>query len=258
MPYDLLRLLGKTLLESSAKRFGSQGHKIIGSKMISDLKPNISFRFDGRSPEAIYALNGLPARLKTEECSRITEASLKNYLEFNEEPIGLGTCESIYDLENGYGEGYNTEAKEHTLYGFYARSISANYAMFAFCNETNPRDYEKEHIVLDSVPSTSILFATTKTYRDELHAGLQVPNEMALYNPELPPYFYKKDIENLASILHWLISNDSESVAKNLVIFMCSHTMQHKQLLSGLSEHKGLKSKVEAYLSDESLKQPSP
>ena len=195
----------------------------IGHHLIKHQAPQYLLHLSAHPVEIINE-RGFPARLPETDIAGITRTRLDDYQSLNANKFALGACSSYPDLAEGFIAGNPSLAKDRILYAFYARAVDITLFRADHLGEANERDYEREHLVLEDVPSTSILVATGPEYRQKFEDGLLVPNEMADFDSRLPKSFKIKDIEKLSTVIAWLLEHDCTETAQTL----CSSMFNQK------------------------------
>ena len=185
MPNFFGKLLGNKVVDLVENMMNPE----IGHHFPKFETPQFLYRYDGRAPKDLYNAGGFKARVDAEALKKLRREALEHYQSYNTKPFGIGACISYSDLEKGYGAENSAQARESTLYGFYASAISINHLRSELIGEGNKYDNEKEHLVLETVNWESIVFATGPKFRNKYTAGLQVPNECFEFNKDVPSSF---------------------------------------------------------------------
>jgi hypothetical protein len=180
----------------------------IGEHLVRHQRPGYLVHLSAHSVQTIHE-RGFPARVSPQELLQVSRQRLEDYQSYNSNKFGMGACSSYPELAEGFIAGNPSLAKERVLYGFYAPSLNIGEFRAHHLGESNERDYEREHLVLEDVPSDAILVATGPEYRKKFEDGLLVPNEIAEFDTRLPKSFRIRDVENLPSILTWLLAHNS-------------------------------------------------
>jgi len=176
-------------------------------------------REDGRMPDKIHMQGGFPAVLNHDEVLKITRSRFENYQAYNVGRIGLGAASSYDHLCQAYNGNAQVGATR-CIYGLFGRAIYLPRFNAELFGESADKDYEKEYLLLEKIALNRILFATTPEHRQAFEEGLRVPNEMMTFNARLPRYVTKSDINDLQSILSWLLDNHAIYTASKLCKFM--------------------------------------
>lgn len=243
--------------KATAKYIEEKINPRIGMELLSLASNNFAVRYDRRTPSIVHDAGGFKPRIPPENIGQITRNCVEKYQEYNINPFGIGTCLTYPDLEQGYVEGNPSHAAGRTLFGLYAPAVSMNLIRQRLIGEVGDRSYENEYIVLDRVPFSRILFATTPDYREAFKAGVRVPNEVAQFQQifSLPSTFNIEDARDVSSVFRWLLKHDAEEAAKSLCAFVFAN-LTAPALAYRLNHDKTLISATQLFLRDQET--PSP
>lgn len=180
-------------------------------------------RVDGRLPDKIHLQGGFPAILNPEKVLEITQSRLQRDQEYNLGRLGLGAT-STYARLCQESVGRSNVSATRCIYGLYGQAIDLHRVNTTLFGEDTDRAYEKEYLLLGNVPLSHILFATTPEHRQAFEQGLLVENKMMAYNMQLPADLTKSDINDVPSVLRWLLAHDAIHIASKLCKFLFKDT----------------------------------
>lgn len=223
----------------------------IGKFLLQHQMNHYVLRMDGRTPDTLHLQDGLPAILNHEKILQITQSRLQQVQEYHLGRLGLGATSSYSHLYQESAEHAKAHANQ-CIYGLYAPVVhlpSVNQTLFG---ESAEKGYEKEYLILESIPLSHILFATTPKYRADFEQGLRVPNEMATYHVRLPHDLTKSEVNDFSSTLRWLLNHGAESIALKLCKFL-SKDKPSSYLSLELEKDETLMKEVQKLLSMQDL-----
>ncbi len=219
----------------------------IGAQVLSLQHLQFLVRLDGRNPHDLMQQGGFKSPLTPCQVPHISRDCLEGYQSYNQPKIGIGACSNYPALKNGYMETHPDMAKNGFIYSFYGEAAFIPSIRAHTGAEPNVRDYEQEYLIVQDIPLSAMLSATSPERRAEFNAGLRVPNEMAEYNNELPDVFCRDDIENHTTVLSWLLEHNAEVPATALCQALFSHSSS-EVLATSFEHNPGLIKEVEALL----------
>ncbi|MCX7116885.1 MAG: hypothetical protein NTW94_03085 [Legionellales bacterium] len=253
MPIKLLKKVA-TSAKKTGMRLVDRAEDIINpcvGDSFQKLTRNVyALRLDGRLPSEIAATKGFVARISPDDVRTLRRDRIEHYQSSNEQPFALGCCALCSDLFQGYVEGNPAAANKRTLFGLVTPAVSLLELRVEALHETGTRDYEKEFMVTERVPIKHFLFANSPPYRAALISGADVSNEISHLNStfDLPKQFNLKDIEDIGSILRWLLAHNAENAARFVSSFLFSPSLSRDCLSHHLGGDKLLVGIIQSFL----------
>jgi hypothetical protein len=221
----------------------------IGKHLVELQKKTFISRVDGRSPEHFLKQGGLIERISALELKEVRFSRVEKYQKYNENPFAWGACPSILDLAQFVNENQsNTE--NAWIHKFYGKATSLFLLKYETGIESESFDYEKEHLILETIPFSQFLVSIDPKFQKKFLNGSLVPNKMAELSPDLPKTVRFTDLQSDTTILLWLIRANSHAPFANLCKIMYSDKSEQK-LHSCFKESKEVYNEVKMMLSQE-------
>jgi hypothetical protein len=206
------------------ERLTTLADPIYGKQLINMQKKQLLMRSDGRSTDRFIKDQGLLARQPIEALERLRLSQIEQYQDYNMDPFGYGACPTIDSLRE-FEQGNRSQTKPRSMYIMFGNAVNLMEFKIEMGLEPSPRDYEKERIVLETIPIDHFLAAIPPEFKDKFWNSLQIPNVLSQLQPhlELPAQLKLDDLSSERNILRWLLLNNSEKLFKHL----CDDLFKH-------------------------------